>query len=320
MHDPEHTRIAVVGAGYMGGGIAQAFALAGHRVTVADASPERAQRAVARLLEEGLSWAREGLVAPDAGQTLERNLRAAPGTAEAVSTASFVCEAVPEDGDLKAEVLERISHDASETALIGSNTSALSVSRLARSVHRPERFLGTHWMNPAPFVPCVEVVPGPGTADASVESAVALLGSAGKSPTVVADSPGFVANRLQFALYKECTRMVEEGVAEPARIDEVVRNSFGFRLPFFGPFLVSDIAGLDVYRASMQTMEEAFGERMAVPPSVAERVERGRLGLKSGEGFYTHVGSDADRLRRERDHAYAQLARLRADLERENGG
>ncbi|WP_017611803.1 3-hydroxyacyl-CoA dehydrogenase family protein [Nocardiopsis salina] len=316
--DAAPLRVAVVGTGYMGGGIAHTFALAGHRVTVADAGPERAREAVDRLLEEGRRYAQEGLFPSHAPDRLARNLEAAPDPAGAVRDAHLVCEAVPEDAALKSEVLAQLSRQAPPTALIASNTSAVPIADLARSVQGPERFLGAHWMNPAYFVPCVEVVPGPATAAQTVESTAALLRSVGKSPTVVADSPGFVANRLQFALYKECTRMVEEGVADPAQIDEVVRNSFGFRLPFFGPFLVSDIAGLDVYRGAMATMEEAFGARMGVPEAVSERVDRGRLGLKSGEGFFPHAGPDADRLRRLRDHAYARLARLREDVERDH--
>ncbi|OLT23768.1 3-hydroxyacyl-CoA dehydrogenase [Pseudonocardia sp. CNS-139] len=311
------SRIAVVGAGYMGGGIAQAFALAGHDVTLADSSAEVAEKAVERLVAEGEKYAADGLFPDGAGAVLAQRLHAAPDAAAAVADAWYVTEAVFERIDVKHDVLRTICEAAPADAVIGTNTSAIPIAELAEAVTGPERFLGVHWMNPSYFVPCVEVIPTTRTDAAVVERVADLLREAGKQPTVVADTPGFVANRLQFALYKECTRMVEEGAATPAQIDEVVRNSFGFRLPFFGPFLISDIAGLDVYRASMATLERDLGERLAVPQALTDQVEAGRLGLKSGEGFFPHGPEDAERLRRYRDAGYAWLAALRAQLDAE---
>jgi 3-hydroxybutyryl-CoA dehydrogenase len=216
---------------------------------------------------------------------------------------------------VKHAVLRAICEAAPIGAVIATNTSAIPIAELAEAVTAPRRFLGVHWMNPSYFVPCVEVIPTAHTDAAVVTDVVSLLRDVGKQPTVVADSPGFVANRLQFALYKECTRMVEEGVATPAQVDEVVRNSFGFRLPFFGPFLISDIAGLDVYQNSMATLERDVGERLAVPEALKEQVAAGRYGLKSGAGFFEHAPDAAERLRRYRDTAYARLAALRAELD-----
>jgi 3-hydroxybutyryl-CoA dehydrogenase len=309
------TRIAVVGAGYMGGGIAQTFALAGHDVTLADAAPEAAEQALQRLVTEGEKYEADGLFPPGAGAALRERLSAAPDPATAVRDATYVTEAVFEKGEVKHPVLRAICAAAPADAVIATNTSAIPIAELAPAVTGPERFLGVHWMNPSYFVPCVEVIPTDRTDPGVVADVVALLRAVGKQPTVVADSPGFVANRLQFALYKECTRMVEEGVATAAQVDEVVRNSFGFRLPFFGPFLVSDIAGLDVYQSSMATLERDLGERMAVPEALKEQVAAGRFGLKSGEGFFEHSPDAAERLRRYRDTAYARLAALRAELD-----
>jgi 3-hydroxybutyryl-CoA dehydrogenase len=307
--------IAVVGAGYMGGGIAQAFALAGHEITLADASAEVATQAVDRLVAEGERYEESGLFPPGAADALRSRLHAAPDVAGAVRDAEYVTEAVAEQVDVKHAVLRAICAAAPADATIGTNTSAIPIAELAEAVTGAERFLGVHWMNPSYFVPCVEVIPTEHTDAAVVSRVVELLRTVGKEPTVVADSPGFVANRLQFALYKECTRMIEEGVATPAQIDEVVRNSFGFRLPFFGPFLISDIAGLDVYQNSMATLERDVGDRLAVPEALKEQVAAGRLGLKSGSGFFEHDPDAAERLRRYRDTAYARLAALRAELD-----
>lgn len=306
--------VAVVGTGYMGGGIAQTFALAGHRVLVADASAERAARAVERLVEEGDRYATTGLFPSGAGQTLREHLQAASSVHEAVSEAAYVSEAVPEELELKHTVLRAIGEATRADTIISSNTSAIPIDELGQVVPRPERFLGVHWMNPSYFVPCVEIIPTEQTDGAVVQTVTDLIGSIGKAPTVVADSPGFVANRLQFALYVEAARMVEEGVADAKQIDEVVRNSFGYRLPFFGPFTMSDIAGLDTYCGAIGVMERALGPRFAVPAALRQRVEEGHLGVKSGEGFFRHGPEDAERLRAYRDSAYARLAQVRAEL------
>lgn len=304
--------VGVVGTGYMGGGIAQTFALAGCQVLVADADLERARAAVDRLVEQGRAHERAGLFPAGAHHRLAEGLH--PSTVEEAAATSYVSEAVPEDRSLKLGVLRKISDAAGPATVITSNTSAIPIAELADAVHAPERFLGAHWMNPSYFVPGVEVIPTPRTDRAVTEQTVSLLRSIGKVPTLVADSPGFVANRLQFALYLECARMVEEGLATPAQIDEVVRNSFGYRLPFFGPFTISDIAGLDVYAGAIGVLEAGLGERFTVPPVLREHLAQGRQGLKSGEGFFRHGHGDAERAQDYRDTAYARLAQLREEL------
>jgi 3-hydroxybutyryl-CoA dehydrogenase len=286
--------IAVVGTGYMGGGIAQTFALAGHQVQVADESEDAARRAVERLVGEGERYAGAGLFPTDAGDTLRERLRPASSTEDAVRDAAYVSEVVPEKVELKHRVLRRIADAAHPTAVISSNTSAIPISQLGEVVPRPERFLGVHWMNPSYFVPCVEVIPTEQTERDVVEAVTGLIPTIGNVPTVVPDSPGFVANRLQFALYVEAARMVEEGVATPGQIDEVVRNSFGFRLPFFGPFTMSDIAGLDTYCGAIEVMERSHGSRFAVPAMLRARVNAGDLGVKTGKGFFRHGKEDVE--------------------------
>lgn len=307
-------RIAVVGGGYMGGGIAQTFALNGTRCVLADASLELAQASVERLLRETEKYEAMGLFPDGALDRVEGNLSPAESIDEAVHDAEFIAEAVPEDPDLKKKVLDGITHAARPDAVIASNTSAIPISQLAAGVTEPRRFLGAHWMNPAPFVPCVEVIPTSLTDPSIVDAVVDLLLRTGKRPTRVSDSPGFVANRLQYALFKECSRMVEEGIADPEQIDEVVQNSFGFRLPFFGPFAIADIAGLDVYRGGFNTMEAAYGERLGTPRLLTELVSSGRLGMKSLAGFYTYASEDAAHVADYRDRGYSGLQSLREQL------
>lgn len=306
--------IAVVGSGYMGGGIAVVFALGGFDVILADADAETARRSQARLVDETRDFESRGLLAEGSTRTLEERLTHAESIAHAVHGADYITEAVPEQPSLKLEVLSQISAHARADAIIATNTSAISITELAGAVTSPARFLGVHWMNPAPFIPGVELIAGAATNVEVVDRAEALMRAVGKVPARVADTPGFVANRLQFALYKEAARIVDDGVATPAQVDAVVANTFGFRLALFGPFAIGDMAGLDVYESSYRTLADAFGERFAVPPSLAAMVAAGDLGIKSGRGFLDIDAEDREALLAYRANAYARLARLRNEL------
>ena len=307
-------RVAIVGGGYMGGGIAQSFAAHGIDCVLVDETAQRSRERVGQLHDEARRFAADGLLPDRAVDEVVANLRAAESLESALAEVTYVAEVVFERADVKKEVLGKISSIVGPEVVIGTNTSAIPIGELATSVSRPERFLGVHWMNPAPFVPSVEVIPSALTDTSVVANVVELLRGIGKAPTVVGDFPGFVANRLQYALFREAVRLVEEGVAGPAQVDEVVRNSFGFRLPFFGPFAIADIAGLDVYRDGFATLEAAYGERIGTPALLVEQVEQGRHGLKSGQGFYEFGDGQGAEVARYRDRAYAGLNRLREEL------
>ena len=308
-------RVAVVGSGYMGGGIAQVLALAGADVVLGDADAEIAAASLERLLSQGDRFEADGLFPAGSAQRLRERLSAADSIEDAVADAEYVTEAVPEVRAIKADVLARVSAAAPVGAIIGSNTSAIPITELAQSVTGRERFLGVHWMNPAPFVPGIELIPTADTDPAVVDRIESFVRGAGKVPARVADSPGFVANRLQFALYQEAVRMVEEGLVTPEQVDLVVSNAFGFRLALFGPFAIADMAGLDVYHNAYGSLEAEYGERLAAPARLAELVSEGHLGLKSGgEGFLKIDPTKSAELVEYRDRAYAALSRLRAEL------
>ena len=169
-------------------------------------------------------------------------------------------------------------------------------------------------MNPAPFIPGVELIASDTTDPNVLDLAEAIIIAVGKTPARVADTPGFVANRLQFALYKEAVKVVEEGLATPAQVDLVVSNAFGFRLALFGPFAIGDMAGLDVYASSYATLAKTYGERFAAPESLTASVEAGNLGVKSGAGFLNIDPADTAALLSYRDQAYRRLSQLRAEL------
>ena len=310
---------AVVGSGYMGGGIAQVLALHGYKVVLGDVDGETAERARVRLVEQAREFEARGLVPEGAARIIEGNLAAAGSIEEAVAAADYISEAVPEEPGLKAGILRRISNAAPPRAIIGTNTSAIPIGELAESVAGSQRFLGVHWMNPAPFVPGVELIAGPDTAPDVLDIAERLIRTLGKTPARVADTPGFVANRLQFALYKEAVQIVDDGVATPEQIDAVVSNTFGFRLALFGPFAIGDMAGLDVYESAYRTLEKTYGERFAAPQALVATVRDGNLGLKSGRGFLNVDPDSKPALLAYRDDAYARLSQLRTELGRAPG-
>lgn len=303
---------AIVGAGRMGLGIAENLLIGGLDVCFVDATPEATAVARGRLVERMRGHADAGLI-DEACAARAASAVAADDLASAITGAELIIECVTEDIDVKREVLGACDAGARESAIIASNTSSLPINELAGFVSRADRFLGMHWFNPPEWTPGVEVVPAQRTDRRVVAQVVALLTGIGKRPSIVSASVGFVANRLQMALFCEAARCVDEGVASPREIDEVVRSCFGFRLPYFGPFQIADMAGLDVYEAVLRQHEQAFGERFKLPAAIEERVRAGRRGTASGSGFYQYGAEASNGLLVERDRRYAALSRLLHD-------
>lgn len=303
-------QIAIVGAGYMGRGIAEVLALAGAGCILADVSTDRAAAAAELLFAEAGRHERDGLIPSGSVAAVRARVRPAVDIEDAVSTADLVIEAVYEDKTTKMTALRRIEAAADREAPIATNTSAISIRLLSEALAHPDRFLGAHWFNPPQFVPGVELIACETTRADVLDRVEALLVSAGKSPCRVADSPGFVGNRLQYALFQEAAAVVEEGLATPEIVDQVVRGTFGFRLPFFGPFAIADMAGLDVYEGAYRVFQEAFPDRFVPPQALRERIARGELGAKTGVGFVIRNAKQADEMAARRDRAYAALARV----------
>lgn len=306
-------RVAVVGAGYMGGGIAQVLAMAGLDVVIVDADPALTRRHLDRLRQEAEDFETQGLVDPGSADLVRANLRAADSVEEAVAEADLIEEAVLEQPEIKGPVLRSIEESARQDAVIATNTSTLPIGELATNLERSERFLGVHFSNPAPFIPGVELIAHAGTDEAVVVAVEAMITRTGKLSARVDDRAGFVLNRLQYVLLKEAISLVEEGVATAEDVDIIVRTTFGYRLPFFGPFAIADMAGLDVYRDGFRTLEEHYGERLAVPTMLTELVDAGRLGVKQGGGFVTDAVDPSSRITY-RNTAYARLGQLLREL------
>jgi 3-hydroxybutyryl-CoA dehydrogenase len=305
--------VAVVGAGYMGGGIAQVLAMAGFRVTIADADAETTRRHLDRLRREAVEFEQQGLFDPGSANLVAANLHAAESLEAAVADADLVEEAVLETPEVKGPVLAAIEAAARPDAVIATNTSTLPIGGLAANLQHAERFLGVHFSNPAPFIPGVELIAHAGTDESAVVAAEELVARTGKLSARVSDRAGFVLNRLQYVLLKEAASLVEEGVASAEDVDIVVRTTFGYRLPFFGPFAIADMAGLDVYAAGFRTLAEHYGERLDPPAVLTELVAGGHYGVKQDGGFVIPAGDSAP-LVAYRNRAYARLGQLLREL------
>ncbi|MDV9175311.1 3-hydroxyacyl-CoA dehydrogenase family protein [Streptomyces sp. W16] len=280
---PAPAVVGVIGGGRMGAGIAQSFAAAGSAVTVVE-SGEQASAAALDRVATGLKRAAErGLLAEPAEQVLAR-VTMTDSVDGLPADADLVVEAVPEDAGLKARVLAAAERAVGATTVLATNTSSLSVTELAAALTRPGRFLGMHFFNPVPASALVEIVVAPSTEAVAVGAALDWTHALGKKDVTVKDSPGFASSRLGLALGLEAIRMVEEGVAEPEAIDDAM--SLGYKHPM-GPLRLTDLVGLDVRLAIAEYLHSTLGERFAPPQLLREKVARGELGRKTGQGFYT---------------------------------
>ena len=275
--------VGVLGGGRMGAGIAHAFLLAGSKVTVverdgqaADAARERIERDLAKSLERG---AVDGNLDEWAGN-LTLSLHH-----EDFADAQLVVEAVPEIWDLKVQALQEVEAHLAETAWLATNTSSLSVDGLAEQLERPDRFCGLHFFNPVPASKLVEVVNSQHTGAELKELSVQWVQGLGKTAVVVNDAPGFASSRLGVAIALEAIRMVEDGVASPADIDNAM--VLGYKHPV-GPLALTDIVGLDVRLGIAEYLASTLGPRFEPPQLMRDMVARGQLGRKTGRGFYDY--------------------------------
>ncbi|WP_284013611.1 3-hydroxyacyl-CoA dehydrogenase family protein [Halobaculum litoreum] len=285
-------RITVLGAGTMGSGIAHAAATAGHDVALRDAEEAYVEDGVASVdatLAEGVD---RGKVTPAEREAALDRIAGTTDLAAAAAGADLVVEAVPEDLDLKRETLAEAEDHVAADAVLASNTSALSVTELASGLDRPERLLGLHFFNPVHLMGLVEVVVAERTDDATLATARAFVDSLGKATVEVRDSPGFASSRLGVALGVEAIRMYETGVAGVADIDAAME--LGYNHPV-GPLELTDVVGLDVRLDILEHLREELGERFRPPQALKRKVRAGKLGKKTGEGFYVWADGEAVR-------------------------
>jgi 3-hydroxybutyryl-CoA dehydrogenase len=276
-------RVAVIGGGRMGAGIAQVFLTAGAAVAVVEA-PAAPARAARQRVEDGLAEAqRRGKLESAARVSARLSILA---SADALDPSiDLVVEAVPEQPELKAAVLRAAESAVGADTVLATNTSSLSISELGGALHRPERFLGLHFFNPVPASKLVEIVAADRTYPTLVETAGGWVRGIGKTGIVVRDRPGFASSRLGVLLGLEAIRMLEEGVADAEAIDTAME--LGYRHPM-GPLRSTDLVGLDVRLAIAEYLHSTLGDRFAPPQLLRDKVAAGDLGRKTGRGFYTY--------------------------------
>jgi 3-hydroxybutyryl-CoA dehydrogenase len=277
-------QITVLGAGTMGHGIAHVAAQAGYRTILFDIDDSAVERGMSKIranLDKGVE---KGKVAPEERDRTLANLSVSTDLEPATAAADIVIEAVPERADIKQELFRTIDRVTADTCIYASNTSSLSIDGLASACKRPERFIGMHFFNPVHIMALLEIVVGPKTSPETLATAQAVGAAMGKTNIVVNDVPGFATSRLGIVLGLEAMRMVEQGVASPEDIDTAME--LGYRHPM-GPLRLTDLVGLDVRLGIAEYLHRELGSEAFKPPQILrDMVAEGRLGQKSGRGFY----------------------------------
>jgi 3-hydroxybutyryl-CoA dehydrogenase len=273
-----------VGAGTMGNGIAHVFAQHGWDVALVDVSQDALGRAVGTIKKNLERMEKKGVISHQS--SVDTLGRITTNTAlDAAKNVELIVEAVSENPDIKFQIFEDLDH-LSPTGILASNTSSISIAEIAKQTMRPERVIGMHFMNPVPLMPLVEIVKGPKTSLETTSKVVEVAKQLGKTPVEVNDSPGFVSNRVLMPMINEAIFCVDEGVATPAAVDQVMK--LGMNHPL-GPLALADLIGLDVCLAIMRVLQNGLDKRKYRPaPLLKKMVAEGKLGRKSGVGFYVY--------------------------------
>ncbi|MBK6775302.1 MAG: NAD(P)-binding domain-containing protein [Flavobacteriales bacterium] len=284
--------ISIIGAGQMGNGIAHVFAQAGHRVTLVDLSPTNLEKALATIGKNLDRQVTKGSLTAEQKATTLQNIIATSTMADGVKSAELVVEAATENVDLKLRIFKELDAHAPAGCILGSNTSSISITRIAAATQRPAQVIGMHFMNPVPVMKLVEVIRGYNTSDAVTKTVMDLSTAIGKAPVEVNDYAGFVSNRILMPMINEAIETLFQGVGGVAEIDTVMK--LGMAHPM-GPLQLADFIGLDTCLAILRVLQEGFGNPKYAPcPLLVQMVTAGKLGMKSGEGFYSYTAGSKD--------------------------
>lgn len=303
----ELRRAAVIGTGTMGPGMGAVLARAGLETALYDVSQEALDRA-----KGGVELANGVLERLDAAQQDGGSLRFETDLSAALDGAEIVIEAVPEKLELKHEVFGQFEAAVGDDVVLASNTSGIPITNIATVCKHPERVVGMHWSNPPHLIPMIEVVPGEQTSQATTETVSELVRRVGYHPVVEREVPGFVENRILYAILRECLDLVDRGIVSPEGMDLNVRWGIGYKLAVIGPMELLDMAGLDIYKAVGSYLNQDLSTSSEVSSTILDRIEQGRLGMKTGGGLYDYTPERIEELRASRA---AKLVAVRKALE-----
>ncbi|RJX34908.1 MAG: 3-hydroxyacyl-CoA dehydrogenase family protein [Desulfarculus sp.] len=317
MNAQDIKRVAVIGAGTMGAGLALSFAVAGIEARLFDISQRQLAVGRERIHKALELFVQEGVVSPAQAQDIPGLIPAYSDRAAALSGAQFVLEAVPEDLALKQRLLAEMEREVAPDTVLASNTSALYITQIAAQCARPEMVCGMHWWNPPELVPLVEVIKGERTSEATARLVYELCERVDRVPIMVKkEVPGFVGNRMQLALFREAMHIVEQGVADPQDVDRAVKYALGFRWSFIGPLETADLGNLDTWHRVASYLFPFLADTKQAPARLGELVAQGHLGVQTGQGLYEYTPQEAaDKVRR-RDLYFLRERRLVKEVNR----
>jgi len=291
-------KVAVIGAGLMGHGIAQELAQGGYEVGLNDVTDEALEKAIVRIRDNYAMLEREGLLSQGKGEKAIGLVQTSVDIGVAIDGADLVIEAVVEDLALKLDIFEKLDAWCEPQTILATNSSSYMPSKIAVVTDRPEKVVGMHYFNPPFLMPLVEIIKSDQTSDQTAQVAYDLMVKIGKSPVMVQkEIPGFIGNRIQAAVWREILWLVEEGIATPQDIDTVVKTGLGRRLSVAGPFELTDLTSLAMKQAIMEELLPSLASGQKVPVILKEKVEEGELGIRSGKGFYEWTPESGEDLR-----------------------
>ena len=290
--------IAVIGAGMIAPGVAQVFAAKNYNVYIYARRQEALPEAVEKIRANLSVMAKRGMGSESEIEPAISRIKTTTDLKEAATNAQLVIECVSENLELKQQFFHDLDQMCPPETILATNTSVMSITEIASKAHRRERTVGTHFWNPPYLIPLVEVVKGNETSDEVLETTYQVLKDAGKHPIkVMKDVPGFVCNRLQHALWREAVSIVEHGIADPATVDDAIKKGVGIRLPVLAPLETADMAGLDLTLSIHDYIFKHLESSPRPSPLLKEKVEQGKLGFKTGEGFYKWSAEEMDKCR-----------------------
>jgi 3-hydroxyacyl-CoA dehydrogenase len=306
----------MIGAGTMGAGMGMCYAQAGYEVVLYDVKAEQLAWALERIGNSQAVFVEEGLISAEAAEAARARISTATDLAEALDGVQFVLEAAPEKLDLKQKLFREMEGLCPADTILATNTSGLSITAIASVCDFPERVGGQHWANPAEIVPLVEVIRGEKTSDETLEAIYRVTEKLGKVPVrVQKDVPGFASNRLQFAVLREALHLVAEGIVSAEDVDRTLKNGVGFRYPWLGPLETADLGGLDTFHSVAKYLLPALSTMQATPAFFDRLIEEGKLGIKTGEGFYPYQPDDRDEILRRRDLYFIRQLKLLREIQ-----